>query len=76
VNTLDQTVTWEDPPGGGHAFEHLRRELEEDGWEEVGDAPAEPDDSMRRVLEKGGERRALALETGDDVTRLVLSLKG
>lgn len=76
IDTLDQTVTWRDLEGADAAFEHVCRQMEEDGW--TAHAPAA---GARRLPMKGprtrsfakdGVVRTLVLVTDDGPARLVL----
>lgn len=72
VDTLDQSVTWINPPGGEAAFERVLAEMTDDGWEPI-DSDAEADaEGLRRVLEKEDAERTLTYSAEGETTRLVL----
>jgi hypothetical protein len=72
VNTVDQSVVWVDPPGGGDAFENVVRQMVDEGW-----VPVETDGALEggevRVLAKDGAERTLSLGVVGGIRRMVLS---
>jgi len=73
VNTLDQSISWLDPPDVEHAAEHLVRECLADGWSRAdAERSASSDDDPLHVLEKEGVRRTLVLDESGDRPRLVM----
>jgi len=73
VNTLDQSVSWLDPPDLEEATGHLLRQCLDDGWASVEPAPSSaPVAGLLGVLEKEGVRRTLVLDGEGDRPRLVL----
>lgn len=73
VNTVDQSVSWPDPPDIEQAVEHLVREGLDDGWTRLEDAPrAHTEGDLLCVLGKDGVERTLALESEGERSRLVM----
>lgn len=75
VDTLDQTVTWREVADAERAFEHVCRQIEDDGWAARAAAGARrlPMTGPRtRSFEKDGVVRTLVLVTDDGPARLVL----
>lgn len=80
VNTLDQSISWTDPPDVEAAVERVIGECLGDGWSRVaaalptvGDASVSGD--VLCVLTKEGVRRTLVLDGQGDQPRLVLQEK-
>jgi hypothetical protein len=73
VNTLDQSVSWPDPPDLETSVASLTRESFDDGWTDAraGAAP-HATEGVLWTLEKDGTVRSLALDTEGDVPRLVM----
>lgn len=73
VNTVDQSVSWPDPPDPERAVARLVGESLEDGWERIEGPPADPvQGDLLCLLEKDGVRRMLALDAQGERPRLVL----
>jgi len=66
VNTVDQSVTWPDPPRPLQSLEHLHQQSVDDGWTLL-----DPQEE-RRVLEKDGVERTLLLTREGERPRIVL----
>jgi hypothetical protein len=73
INTLDQSVSWIDPPDVEGATGQVLGQCLDDGWLSVApesDTPAVA--GLLDVLEKEGVRRTLVLDGEGDLPRLVL----
>lgn len=73
VNTVDQSVSWPDPPDVEAAVEHLVRDSLDDGWTRL-EAPstAHTEGDLLCVLGKDAVERTLALESEGGRPRLVM----
>jgi hypothetical protein len=73
VNTLDQSVSWPDPPDLEHAVEHLVRESHDDGWARIdSDTRVDQVGELLCTLEKEGVVRTLVLDGEAERPRLVM----
>ena len=73
VNTVDQSVSWPDPPDIEQAVEHLVGEGLDDGWTRLEAAPSpDTEGELLCVLGKDGVERTLVLEAEDGRPRLVM----
>jgi hypothetical protein len=73
VNTVDQSVSWPDPPDVEAAVGLLVRESLDEGWTRVEPAPAgTAEDGLLCVLEKDGVTRTLMLDPDGEAPRLVM----
>jgi hypothetical protein len=74
VNTVEQSVTWVDPPGAEAAFGRLTGDMVQDGWTVLDPEPSSQDPAGPcRVLEKEDVERTLCLSHEGGRVRLVLS---
>jgi hypothetical protein len=73
VNTLDQSVSWPDPPDLESAVQHLVHESLDDGWARVEPTPeAQHVGDLLCVLTREGVERTLALDREGERPRLVM----
>jgi hypothetical protein len=73
VNTVEQSVTWVDPPGAEAAFGRLTGDMVEDGWTVADRKPStRGSGGPCRVLEREGVERTLCLSQENGHVRLVL----
>ena len=73
VNTLDQSISWPEPPDVEGAVEHLIGECLDDGWSRVQALPtAGAAGDLLCVLAKDGVRRTLVLDGEGERPRLVM----
>lgn len=73
VNTLDQSVSWPDPPDVEHAVARLVEDSLDDGWERVEPAIAKDvQGDLLCLLEKDGVMRTLVLDAQGERPRLVM----
>jgi hypothetical protein len=73
VNTLDQSVSWPDPPDLECAVEHLVRESRDDGWSRIHRLPSsDQQGELRYVLAKDGVERSLVVDSEAGRPRLVM----
>jgi hypothetical protein len=73
VNTIDQSVSWPDPPDVEAAVQHLVEASLDDGWARIRRLPSAGDEGpLLCVLEKDGVERTLVLDPDGEGTRLVM----
>ena len=73
VNTLDQSVSWPDPPDLEGAVARLVQESLDDGWSRVHRLPSSGQSGqLRCVLAKHGAERTLVVDADGERPRLVM----